>query len=698
MNNRGGEAGSSTVSLAAAQKGISTGAVTALRKALSRQRFVELAHHLSITKTTNGLVAQRLRGFQNVHELEPLLDMFGLALHDIEMEPKVIDDLGPDELSSLAAKAQSNWKAVVVDLLGSNLAEVVRLAAAMGSAGGIQKLAMLLETPEGVEPNPEAPVPNSEWTLRHDQNHDSPGDHLAPKTELGKKQRKRKSQGYVVERNPRVDRRAETLGRSILDALNPAQTPLGFAHELLSTLETLGVENLERLFALAALEEGDIERATATGDKLTQLLVAADVRSLADVKPDAKWPSKIPDFDPGDTLGRAIAGIAHVNKHPEKALELLDSVRELTADPNPPWPAARFHLAYIELGAKNTSAAATELVNAAESGYKAHPNIASIAYNRLEKFGNLATRFLKTQLSSPISVNDVETLVQLAHEGDPVAVMVLIDDLENGPVHTPDRTWRILRNCLIGALGMNSESDRDEVIDLVDRFLATKATDDQIAEFLELLERDNTRVRSMYDRDEVLSRLIELCRRLGRTADAVRHCEDLFRLANTANLPYLDPRDVLDTIREFGEHDLALSLESTLPAEHTQAAAEPQQLDRLYRIVFCGGDEHQARMAPEIRERIHATYDKQVFVHFHHPGWGSNWMDSAEEVLSDLAQGDALVLMPLVRTNMGRFLRRKVGEMNRPWISCTGRGINSIVRAIDNAVQVASQLKKGTNA
>ncbi len=60
-------------------------------------------------------------------------------------------------------------------------------------------------------------------------------------------------------------------------------------------------------------------------------------------------------------------------------------------------------------------------------------------------------------------------------------------------------------------------------------------------------------------------------------------------------------------------------------------------------------------------------------------------------VLGDQAyQGaDAVVLMVLVRTNFGRWVRRTAGEHGLPWVSCTGHGRASMERAIARAVRRA---------
>jgi len=49
------------------------------------------------------------------------------------------------------------------------------------------------------------------------------------------------------------------------------------------------------------------------------------------------------------------------------------------------------------------------------------------------------------------------------------------------------------------------------------------------------------------------------------------------------------------------------------------------------------------------------------------------------------------VLMPFVRTELGRAVRRLCSEFGVPWVACTGKGYDSMERAIRTALQLAAE-------
>lgn len=55
-----------------------------------------------------------------------------------------------------------------------------------------------------------------------------------------------------------------------------------------------------------------------------------------------------------------------------------------------------------------------------------------------------------------------------------------------------------------------------------------------------------------------------------------------------------------------------------------------------------------------------------------------------------MASSDIVVLMPLVRTNFGRHIRRVSGERGLRWHPCTGKGQASITAAIRHAAVIAA--------
>lgn len=104
------------------------------------------------------------------------------------------------------------------------------------------------------------------------------------------------------------------------------------------------------------------------------------------------------------------------------------------------------------------------------------------------------------------------------------------------------------------------------------------------------------------------------------------------------------------------------------------------------RILFIGGDERQARQDPWIQSELARDF-KRVRVRFEHTGWGSNWGASAERIRQLIADHDAIILMPFIRTEFGRTVREDAGRSGKRWFPCTGRGREWMLRSIIHAAR-----------
>jgi hypothetical protein len=106
------------------------------------------------------------------------------------------------------------------------------------------------------------------------------------------------------------------------------------------------------------------------------------------------------------------------------------------------------------------------------------------------------------------------------------------------------------------------------------------------------------------------------------------------------------------------------------------------------RVCFVGGSDAERRDAARVPDLLVEHGFEWVDVAWHHPGWGSNWAPVADRVEAEYPLARAVVLMPLVRTNFGRRIRRSCGEHGLPWVPCTGRGSHAMARAIERAAQI----------
>jgi hypothetical protein len=141
-------------------------------------------------------------------------------------------------------------------------------------------------------------------------------------------------------------------------------------------------------------------------------------------------------------------------------------------------------------------------------------------------------------------------------------------------------------------------------------------------------------------------------------------------------------------------------LRARLDAERLEQALDDDRVaarlraGRSLRVLFVGGNETQARHKDSLRAalgRRDDTSGARVELDFLHPGFNSNWDKTLADVRARGGRLDALVLMPLVRTELGRALRRLASELGIPWVPCTGRGYDSMERALQTALALAAE-------
>ena len=119
------------------------------------------------------------------------------------------------------------------------------------------------------------------------------------------------------------------------------------------------------------------------------------------------------------------------------------------------------------------------------------------------------------------------------------------------------------------------------------------------------------------------------------------------------------------------------------------SSLEPEKLPasstRAVSILVVGGNETQAQYDSQI---CLDYYDRAPWldVKFMHTGWTSNWSSYVEEFERRHEHADAVVFIYLMRTELGRALRKRC---TKPWRGCGGKGRASIQRAVDAAVAAA---------
>jgi hypothetical protein len=141
--------------------------------------------------------------------------------------------------------------------------------------------------------------------------------------------------------------------------------------------------------------------------------------------------------------------------------------------------------------------------------------------------------------------------------------------------------------------------------------------------------------------------------------------------------------------------DTGEKLLSSLP--HEQASAVATGIETRLRageavqVLFIGGNETQARYDALIREELTAQWPG-LRIRFEHTGWSSNWGRDVDRLLRLAKASDAVVIMHMIRTMLGRALRERVV---RPWVPCTGTGRGMLLQSIREAALVGVEQRVG---
>lgn len=206
-------------------------------------------------------------------------------------------------------------------------------------------------------------------------------------------------------------------------------------------------------------------------------------------------------------------------------------------------------------------------------------------------------------------------------------------------------------------------------------------------QFLSYLETAGDALTSVWESIEVQGARVRILESLERFDEASQVLRGAFAraMARDDAQGRLDAYDILDTLAGYGCVDgqelqgMRGRVERTVPV-----LPLPRARDRAIHVLIVGGNEVQA----QYDEAIIADYRASapwLTVEFMHTGWSSNWGDKVEEFDRRKVRADAVVLIYLMRTEFGRAIRKRMG--GRQWRGCTGKGRDSIRRAIDEAVR-----------
>ncbi|MCG5514228.1 hypothetical protein [Ectothiorhodospira shaposhnikovii] len=205
---------------------------------------------------------------------------------------------------------------------------------------------------------------------------------------------------------------------------------------------------------------------------------------------------------------------------------------------------------------------------------------------------------------------------------------------------------------------------------------------------LDLLEAP-ARLDPAWSETDILRARFRLYRRLGRDPEAFAQLRALFFALRDARP--LEAAQTLALFRECGAapaqyEDLVLP---GAEAEHDEDSELLEQLEggAELTVLFVGGNEIQARYSDDLIREITDQWPG-VRVEFRHTGWSSNWGRDVNHLKRQASEADAVVLMTMMRTTLGRVLREALNDPPRPWIPCTGTGRQALLQSIRHAALI----------
>ena len=232
-----------------------------------------------------------------------------------------------------------------------------------------------------------------------------------------------------------------------------------------------------------------------------------------------------------------------------------------------------------------------------------------------------------------------------------------------------------LRRALRGFLRAEELNAARDVLDELERHAVRGSGVD---DFLELLD-NRDRYDPAWDDDEAAVASARCLEAAGRYSDSLAKLRPLYHRRMHEG-DHSDASGILERIAEYG---LEATEYADLTNRHRSAANSdpaPTGSDARVTVLVVGGDETQAKLADNVKRRL-ASQDTHVTVEFLHAGWDSNWAPYVERVRARLASVDAVVVMRLIRTTLGRHVRRLCGEHDILWWSCWSGGGGGIARA-----------------
>jgi tetratricopeptide (TPR) repeat protein len=254
------------------------------------------------------------------------------------------------------------------------------------------------------------------------------------------------------------------------------------------------------------------------------------------------------------------------------------------------------------------------------------------------------------------------------------------------------RRWRHYERLLRHAL---ATGDREAAVAALDALEGLAQQDPEREQFLELLA-DPQRYEPAWTREDALWARVRGLEALGRYEEAAGLLAGVFhaRLVDAEPEDIEEARGIVGRIRAYGLRGYDLSplerrlqgvLQGDAGERQAERDAEALETGPPILVVLVGGNETQARYDEALQREIQAQHPR-VRVEFIHTNWSSNWGRQLDDMRGRLVAADAVVVMRMIRTELGRRIR----AMSPVWVPCIGHGKESIRQAIVRAATVAA--------
>lgn len=217
-------------------------------------------------------------------------------------------------------------------------------------------------------------------------------------------------------------------------------------------------------------------------------------------------------------------------------------------------------------------------------------------------------------------------------------------------------------------------------------------TEEDVGKVLEFLTNRPNYDPAWKESEAALAR-VYLLRRVGRDTDSSQELRLLFYLFRDSNRWEAEQ---LVAMADEWNLDAALQDELRRGLPKTEAE-EPRDVDQRLRdgervrVVFIGGNEVQEQYDEAVAEQLAREW-RGLSVQFEHTGWSSNWGRDLARLIELANSSDAVVLMPMMRTTLGRRIRR---ALKKPWLSCTSTGRVGMLASVRQAARLAVRLRLG---